>query len=369
MKNGKFYGLAIADIHFGKKDDKKLYDELEEFFINKIIEEGSNLDFVQVNGDTFDRQIKMNEESAKLVSQFILTLNELSIEYDFKLRFLKGTLSHDFNQLEVYRKLEITNPNFRIFTTITIDEIDPINNVTFLQMPEEYVEDFDKHYGDYLNLEEGCYDMVFFHGTFDFAGYVHNLTNTEKHMKNAPTFKVSQFENNVYGPVIGGHIHTRMEKGNVYYSGSPSRFGFGEEADKGFYEIYYDLEDCSYELNFIVNEKAPTYMTINLDDLPDDIVEKTKIINDFKSMYDFIRIKSSKSVDSEQDLQMLKQFAEKDTNLKVEVIKKIENEENKKYEFVTKEKYDKPTTIQKYIEIKNEVKIPLDVIKEVLTEL
>lgn len=368
MKDGKFYGLSIADIHFGKKDDKKLFEELEEFFIAKIIEEGNNLDFVQINGDTFDRQIKMNEESAKQVSQFILTLNDLSMEYNFKLRFLRGTLSHDFNQLEVYRKLEITNPNFRIFTTLTVDEIDPVNNVTFLQIPEEYVEDFDSHYSPYLELDEGGYDMIFFHGTFDFAGYIHNISTTEKHMKNAPTFKISQFEDIVYGPVVGGHIHTRMDKGNVYYSGSFSRFGFGEEAPKGFYEISYDLEDCSYDVNFIENEKAPTYMTINIDDLPEDIVEKTKAINDFKSMYDFVRIKSTKSVDNEKDLQMLKKLSEVDSSLKVEVVKKIENEENKKYEFVTKEEYDKPTTIQKYIEIKNEVTIPLDIVKEVLSD-
>lgn len=370
MKDGKFYGLAISDIHFGKKDDKRLFDELDKCFISKIKEEGDNIDFIQVNGDTFDRQIKMNEESAKLVSKFILTLNELSIEHNFKLRFLKGTLSHDFNQLEVYRNLEVTNPNFRIFNTIDVDEIDPINGITFLQIPEEYVENAEEYYKPYLELDEGKWDMVFFHGTFDFAGYVHNLTTSEKHMKNAPTFKVSQFEDIVYGAVVGGHIHTRMDKGNVYYTGSPSRYGFGEEEAKGFYEIFYDFdtEEPSCQINFIENENAPTYVTVNLDDLPEDIVEKTKIINDYKEDYDYIRIKSTKSVDNDKDLEMLKKFSETDSSLKVEVIKKINNNENIEYEFVTKREYDIPTTIQKYIGIKYSTTLDLEVINDVLSE-
>lgn len=368
MKDGKFYGLSIADIHFGKKDDKKLYNELQEIFIKKVKEEGSNLDFIQVNGDTFDRQIRMNEEPAKLASKFILELNELSIEYDFKLRFLKGTLSHDFNQLEVYRNLEVTNPNFRIFTTVTVDEIDPINQINFLQIPEEYVEDFDAHYGEYLYLEEGKWDMIFFHGTFDFAGYIHNINTTEKHMKNAPTFKVSQFKELAYGPVVGGHIHTKMEKDNVYYSGSFSRNGFGEEDDKGFYEIFYDLESLKYSLKFIENHLAPTYITVNLDDIEGDAIDKANIINEYKKDYDFVRIKSTENVDNAQDLEMLKKFSETDSSLKVEVIKEIENEENKKYDFVTKKEYDDPTTIQKYIEVKEGISIPMDIIKDILSE-
>lgn len=368
MKDGKLYGLDTADIHFGKRDDERLYRELNEVFLAKINKEGESLDYVQINGDLYDRQIKMNEKSAKLLTKFVLELNELSIKYNFKLRFLRGTLSHDYNQLEIFRHLEVSNPNFRIFNTVTVDLIDPINEITFLQIPEEYVEDFDGHYGEYLNLEEGKWDMIKFHGTFDFAGYIHNLHTTEKHMKNAPTFKVSQFEEISYGPIIGGHIHTHMSKKNVYYSGSFSRYGFGEEESKGFLEVLYDFENLEYEVNFIENELAPTYVTVNLEDLPKDTVEKTAIINEYKEDYDYVRIKSNVSVDSDQDLEMLKRFSETDESLKIEVTKEVKNEDNKEFEFVTKREYDDPTTIQKYISIKNKIDVPLDFIKEAISD-
>lgn len=159
-----------------------------------------------------------------------------------------------------------------------------------------------------------------------------------------------------------------MYKKNVHYCGSFSRYGFGEEEDKGFLEVYYDFENLEYEVNFIENHLAPTYVTVNLEDLPKDTVEKTAIINDYKKDYDYVRIKSSVSIDSDQDLEMLKRFSETDESLKVEVTKKIENEENKKFEFVTKRDYDEPTTIQKYIAIKYGNDVPLDFIKETICE-
>lgn len=374
MKDGKYYGLTVADLHFGAGSsklqyDEHLYKELEEGLLNKIQEEGDNIDFVEILGDTSHRQIGLNEKSGKLQSKFILTLNNLSMQYDFKLRIIKGTLRHDYNQLEVYRKLELMNSNFKIFNTAEIDVICPEKGITFLQLPEEYVENEEEYYGEFLNLEEGKYDMVMMHGTFDFAGYVAKLSTSEKQMKNAVTFKVKDFKDIVYGAVMCGHIHTAMEKGNVFYCGSYSRFSFGEEEPKGYYEILYDYEEGNVELIFNENLLAPTYITIDANKLPKDIVKRTTAIDKFRKDYDYIRIKSVSNIDNEDDLKLLKEFADKDDTLKVEIVKNVEVlKEDHTYDFVLDRKLDIPETIMRFVKAKNAIDITLESIKEVLND-
>ena len=106
MKGSLLYGLVIADIHFCKKDDEGLYARLKKYFIAKIEEEKDDLDYIVIAGDLFDRILKWNEIGSNIVLRFIEELIGLSIKYDFKIRILKGTKTHDFNQLNNFKYLE-----------------------------------------------------------------------------------------------------------------------------------------------------------------------------------------------------------------------------------------------------------------------
>lgn len=367
-------GIFVSDIHFGmNKESEHLYLELETSLISLIENEGDNIHFVIIGGDLYDREVGMNEKAGRLASKFVLTLNNLSIKYNFFLGIIKGTLRHDYNQLEVFRKLELTNPNFRIFNTIETYYLDKDNSVKFLMIPEEYVEKPKKYFKKNIALheDENLYDFIFCHGTFDFAGYVSKLYTSEKEVKNAITFKAKDFRDLTYGATLSGHIHisTDDEDNKVFYPGSFSRGSFGEEKDKGFFYINYNLETFETELTFIKNELAPTYVTIDGDLLPDDAVEKVNKIKSLREKYDHVRIKQTKKLSDDENIKLLKEYAEKNDDIKVE-IKKIESEENEEdstFNFIINREFDLPETIEKFIEIKTGEKIPLKDIEDIIS--
>jgi DNA repair exonuclease SbcCD nuclease subunit len=369
LKNGKLHGIAIADIHFGKKDDVKLYEELKKNFIPKVEKEGETLDYLIISGDLFDRILKMNEIGSNLCIKFILELVDLSLKYDFVIRILKGTKTHDFNQLNNFKSIETKYyPRFRIINTVEEEEIFP--EIFFLYIPEEYIDNPDEYYKPFFELDEGtAYDMIFFHGTFDFVGYVPSI-ESERHIKNAPVFDSEKIGNIVYGKAIGGHIHTRHISKNkkVEYISSFSRFAFGEEKPKGFLEIFYDPKTLECTTKFIENEDAPTYVTINIEDIEgNSLEEKLKIINELKKEYNNVRI-IAKDI-NEEDVSAMKKIVSDSEDVKLDIKRKdIEDSIDEEFMFIINREYDLPTTIQKYIKLTLDKDLPLSDITRAITE-
>lgn len=370
MKNGMYQIIAVADMHYGAGNDDHLNMEVQEVLISYIKENASTLDVFIILGDLSHRQLSLNEKSSKYQSSFILTINSLSLEYGFKFIILKGTLRHDYNQLEMYRKLEVMNHNFHIVNTVDIMTLDEQLPITALMIPEEYVENVDEYYKEYIDIDpdEGRYDFIFAHGTFDFAGYVSKLSTSEKQMKNAPTFKSAKFKDLAYGCTLSGHVHTPMDKNNVFYCGSFSRFAYGEEEEKGFYEILYDVKSLNVELNFIENTLAPTYITIDVSKLPKNMEKRMKYINDFKNKYDYVRIKTTENSDNEAELKLLQEMSNNDETFKVDIIHKEEEIVDHTYDFLLDDKMDMTQQIQKFAEVKFNEKISIKQVKEVINK-
>jgi DNA repair exonuclease SbcCD nuclease subunit len=367
MKDGKLYGLAIADIHFGKKDDVKLYDELNATFIPKVEKEGDDIDYIVLSGDLFDRILKMNEVGSSLCIKFILQLVDLSIKHDFKIRILKGTKTHDFNQLNNFKSIEAKHyPRFKIINTVEEEEIFP--DTFFLYLPEEYMEDPKEYYKPFFELEEGVkYDMIFFHGTFDFVGYIPNI-ESERHVKNAPVYNSEQIAELVWGKAIGGHIHTRhIYKNKIEYTSSYSRFAFGEDKPKGFVEIWYDQNSLECVTKFIENENAPRYVTIDMESLDGSLEEKMKIINELKKEYEHVRIIAKDVTD--EDVSAMKKLVSDSEDVKLDIKRKdIEDKVDEEYLFIINRDFDLPTTIQKYIQLDSKVNISLEDINKAISE-
>lgn len=370
MKNGMYQIIAVADMHYGAGNDDHLNMEVQEVLISYIKENASTLDVFIILGDLSHRQLSLNEKSSKYQSSFILTINSLSLEYGFKFIILKGTLRHDYNQLEMYRKLEVMNHNFHIVNTVDIMTLDEQLPITALMIPEEYVENVDEYYKEYIDIDpdEGKYDFIFAHGTFDFAGYVSKLSTSEKQMKNAPTFKSVKFKDLAYGCTLSGHVHTPMDKNNVFYCGSFSRFAYGEEEEKGFYEVLYDVKSLNVELNFIENTLAPTYITIDVSKLPKNMEKRMKYINDFKNKYDYVRIKTTENSDNEAELKLLQEMSNNDETFKVDIIHKEEEVIDHTYDFLLDDKMDMTQQIQKFAEVKFNEKISIKQVKEVINK-
>jgi DNA repair exonuclease SbcCD nuclease subunit len=366
MKDGKLYGLAIADIHFGKKDDMKLYEELKKHFIPKIEKEKSDIDYIVIAGDLFDRVLRMNEIGSSLCIKFILELVDMAEKYDFKLRILKGTKTHDYNQLNNFKSIEANHyPRVRIIQEAEQEEIFP--DIFYLYIPEEYMEKPAEYYKEFFELEEGVkYDMGFFHGTFDYVGYIPNV-ESERHIKNAPVFEAKKMAELVYGKWIGGHIHERtVYKNKIEYTSSFSRFAFGENKSKGFLEVFYDTETLECTTNFIENTDAPVYLTIDMDEIQGiSLEEKMSVISDLKKEYDNLRI-VAKNV-NDQDVSAMKSLVANDIDVKLDIRRKdIEETVDEEYMFIINREYDLPTTVQKYILLDMEANVSLEDIKKAL---
>lgn len=255
--------FTIADIHIGKRNDIKNYFENELINIINIINE-KRPDLIVICGDLFDKRILMNSQFAQYANILINSIADYANTYNKKFYLLKGTLSHDFNQLNSY--VYLTNSNIKIINTVTEEYLD---NMNILFIPEEYEDSKEDYYKDTVFNSDKKYDFVFGHGMFNFAGgYA-----TESGKNNHIVFTVEDFSNNVYGSVIFGHIHIRMKNKNCQYVGSYSRYNFGEEGPKGSLFIEYDEFNKNItKEEFIENTNAPKYDTINATMLGEETV-------------------------------------------------------------------------------------------------
>lgn len=367
MKNNKFYGLSISDIHFGRGDDERVFNELEECFFKKIDEEGENIDLVVMNGDLFHRILKTNENGTRKALSFTSILLDKSVKYNFYVVYLKGTKTHDFDQLEIFKIFEAKYSNFTIIRTV---ESFLIDDHKILFIPEEYVDNPNEYYKEFF---EDNYHMIFSHATFDFVDFSKKIydpeNDVERMVKNAPIFDTKLF-NEISMVTISGHIHKRCSSGNVYYVGSFTRYGYGEEEDKGFIE--FTEEDGYFDINYIDNNNAPEFITINFNDIDPSLSleEKMKYIEDMKKEFGNVRIKADDLKGEEvKIIKNLMNSKGSENQIKVEIKKDIKVKEvDEKYLFIVNKELDLKNTLKKYMEIRFNRSVPLNVIEDILKD-
>ena len=82
----------------------------------------------------------------------------------------------------------------------------------------------------------------------------------------------------VQGCVLNGHVHKPSVYEKVVSGGSFERMQHGEEEDKGFFTVKYDLKTHKVHFKFHVNPDALFFKTIKLEeDTQDANIEKYKI--------------------------------------------------------------------------------------------
>ena len=312
------YRIAvIADIHFGVKDSEKLYKELKDNFIEVLKEKKPDLIFIA--GDLFHNKLSVNSIHNQMCNNFIHDLNDLD---GIKI-LIEGTFLHDQFQLKSFDHYK--SNDFRIFLEASVFRY---KDLKFLILPEENMLNY-KHY--YEKLLNDNYDFIIGHGMFSHVGsYTKHETTKTKVMWN-----VNQFENNVKGLVIFGHIHTRTEYKNVCYPGSFSRDSFGEDEDKGFYIIDYENGKVINK-EFIINKDAPKYYSININKIPKSSLEEMlKFLREKSESNDYLRIVVDEEI-SEEISNNISAFVKNSKN--VSIIKKkskqlqsLEDIKNEKY--------------------------------------
>ena len=357
--------VNISDIHIGKKDDMRLKEELEIFF--DYLKDTENIDMITLSGDLFDRVLTANEYGTTLALEFIQRLIELYIP-EIDIRIIKGTRSHDFNQLDILKVFkEKAGSHFKI---IEKNEVEVFNGYKMLYLPEEYPTDYDDFYKEnLLGVEDKVYDFIIGHGMIDFIAFTGYEDDSENRVHGTPTHKADDLIRVTKGPIIFGHIHEKQEyKDKIYYTGSYSRYSFDTPSEKGFMVFDIDDDDPSkFKMTFIENTKAPTYAVLDIDKLNlEGVDDHVKYIKELSDKYDFVKIKTG----NKANLDIARALTEKDSSIKVQSVNK-EKETIKvdpKYEYILKKELPLNETIRKFMNEEYDKDIDIDFISKVISE-
>lgn len=333
-KRGISMQAHISDLHFGKIDPKVEFNILKEQFIDRI--KDLPLDCISIDGDFFDRLFMSNTDTTLYANLFFKELynvckNNARRGIHTVLILILGTKNHDADQLRLfYPYLEDKEVDLRIVETI---QFQYINGCRVLCIPELY-NVTDDEYSKVL-YESGAYDMVFMHGSIEGAIY-------DNKMGESKIFSPSDFSC-CMGPVVAGHVHTGPAvHGFCYYNGSPIRWNFGEEETKGFQLVLYDMDTRYYYIH-----KEPVhsfrYDTISIDDIiMTDPQKVISYINDLreKEGIDYIRLKCVSNYDTQDALNIIKEYYRTDKTVKFKFDKEMSPDE-KSFDQQTVEMYDK----------------------------
>lgn len=248
----------ISDIHFGAIEPKRLYKELKIQFL-RVLKKMPRIDLITINGDLFHKELSYNSSHIKYLNKFLNELYDISRVNDTKIRIIKGTKSHDHDQLNniVFPK------DLDILVINSVCEEELFKGYKVLYLPEEYIKDPEKYYKEYFSEDkDDYYSAVYGHGMFEetcFDNY-----NSETRMDTAPVFNSGDMMRICKGYVIFGHIHNAVSFKNVYYTGSFSRWCQGEEKPKGFIISLYDLENDQYKIIPCENKSARKFISRNM---------------------------------------------------------------------------------------------------------
>ena len=283
---GLFVGVHIADLHFGVFNPQEQYKILKEQFIS-VISELPRIDLISIDGDIYDHKLMGNSDGLYYASLFVDEIVRISKFYHYTVLIIHGTYSHDADQLKnFYHYMNDKQIDVRIVTQI---QFETIKNMRVLCIPELYGVD-ESIYQKFLHYS-GYYDEAFMHGTFKGSVYGDNVGYGR-------LFVPEDFDM-CRGFMIGGHVHTPgCHSGYFYYTGSPYRWRFGEEEDKGFLITVHDLDTHQHYVHF-QKILSKSYITINLDTIqntnPKDLIEYINRLKQEKGI-DYLKVRINQPI-------------------------------------------------------------------------
>lgn len=370
--------LSVGDIHFGYYPAELLYNEFK-LVIQTI--ENRDLDAVIIVGDYFDTRLSLSSPHSVYAIKAFSELLKICEKKEIKLRMIRGTSSHDpENQLNSLATMaNTTKCDFKLFNTVDEEVLFPDFKVLYI--PEEYMENKDEYYKIYFDKK---YNSIFGHGMFEETSF---SSKSEHSMKKYPIFNSKFMEEFCDGPIVFGHIHkSQTIRDRIIYTGSFTRSRFGEEEDKGFVISTYDTETKTTEHEFIVNEKATRYDTIEITTdspiftmlLNEQVNYLKDLINKYKK--DKLRIKIIIPDDynnSTTFIDSVNSIFNEDKNIQINFIEnrkeKMQKEAKEKvdmlmtkYGFIFDKSIPYDLKIQQFLKIKKGKEIPLDRIRQLI---
>lgn len=250
--------LNLSDIHsvpYGDPYDF-YHDELSPV-LDFVLE--NKVDILTVAGDLFEKIYRADSTEVIVTMKFVHQLLIICESKDIVVRFIKGTESHDNDQLQLFENYEsIDGLDFKIINKPTIEESLP--DIHFKYIPEICVRDYDEFYKEFLSVDT---DITVFHGLVKGA---HKMAEDEKSKIILINPIHLEKHNRLYS--VGGHLHTRVfVDTNIWYTGSLTAKNYNDANEtKGFDYIIISEVDNSYQVKRIENNDCYKFKTIDMTD-------------------------------------------------------------------------------------------------------
>jgi len=184
--------------------------------------------------------------------------------------FLAGTESHDMGQPGHFKFIAPEGLDFRYIDKLCIETYPQFDGLSIMYVPDnmgnktpDEVWELALQVLSESGLEK--VDLIAFHGAFDFQ-----LVSQARHKAHL----LERWETIVKYAIFAGHIHTPVQKGKLYTSGSFDRDKHGEEHPKGGYCVDLDLKTGKFNPVFWENKNALPYLTmaVSPDIAPEQLV-------------------------------------------------------------------------------------------------
>jgi DNA repair exonuclease SbcCD nuclease subunit len=255
-----------ADTHISKELSSYTLPSLKKF-VNDVKE--AKPKFTVIGGDYFDKRINADES---IYSEGISLLLELA-KYSKYLIIINGTYSHDYQTLNILNTYKELTPNIYFINEVEAKTIDGFD---FLFLLEVYPENPNDYYSKFFDGKK--YDFIIGHGDIQGAILHSGIDNRMlKGFKYSPTIlsDISTYS-------LFGHIHKHQKlKPNVIFSGSLSRWAYGQEEDKG-YLIINNISDIEKINDEFIPIPCTKFSTIEINTIEE--IEKLKDISDIENI-------------------------------------------------------------------------------------
>lgn len=251
---------VVSDIHLGSRENptQHIIHNLETAFLKD--EEFSKIDLLVFAGDVFDRLLDLDNVGIHPIDVFFATLFRRCVKHNVIIRFLKGTPSHDRDQIDrlvtLAKILEVDGLNFEYFNTIDVEHIEALG-IDVLYVPDEAMPTTEQTLAcvkDVLKAKGlSQVDFAIMHGQFEYQ--------IPEHIKKIPRHNSKAYLDIVREFIFIGHDHTHTRFERIVAQGSFDRLTHGQEEPKG--HVVAVIEKDYKEVFFIENKNAREYVTFD----------------------------------------------------------------------------------------------------------
>ena len=280
--------LGITDLHLGHPHipPVRLYEHLIKYVYPKL----KDIHLLIIGGDFFDRLCNLNGDSGIYAVIIVDDLVRLASTYGFYIRVVRGTFSHDRYQNRLFltkgkEHLQIHNkPLVRVLDNIELEIFDDLK-ISVVYCPDDQ---------PHADVTQAVIDVIEAHKLKQIDilcshGYWEHLLPRGLTQLPHNTLLYDRLGPYIRGAVINGHVHTMNIYKKVFNCGSFERFQHGEEEKKGCFLLHYRLKDRKLTYEFIENQEATPFVTLDLSDtfgsIELDLEEIIRVINDLRSKY------------------------------------------------------------------------------------